>query len=156
MLLSFQGLCRKSLSSLPQLVRHREAVLKLADLEAFPSSGVWACPVLTSSHVAAKLKHKLSLLPHPAAMYPNCGLRPHFLPVPFSFLLSPQVQLIDGRETWVCGQMGTRPCNSWSAWFGWSGDQDTRWPKMFCKMHPAYSPSCSRSVTHEQEWICYL
>lgn len=87
------------LSSLPLLVRHTEAVFKLVDLEAFPASGVWACPTLTSSHIAAKLEHELSFLPHPAASYPYSGPRPSFLPVPFSFLLSPQVLLIDGRET---------------------------------------------------------
>lgn len=113
------------LSSLPLLVRHTEAVFKLVDLEAFPASGIWACPTLTSSHIAAKLEHELSFLPHPAASYPYSGPRPSFLPVPFSFLLSPQVLLIDGRETWAWGQMGARPRNSWSAWFGWSGDQGT-------------------------------
>jgi len=49
------------LSSPPLLVRHTEAVFKLVDLEAFPTTGVWACPTLTSSHIAAKLEHKLSL-----------------------------------------------------------------------------------------------
>lgn len=52
---------------------------------------------LTSSCAAAKLKHKLSLTLQPRI--PTVVLRPSFPPVPFSFLLSPQVLLIDGRET---------------------------------------------------------
>lgn len=46
------------LSSLPLHIRHTEAMCKLVDLEAFPASRVWACPRLTSSHVAAKLKQQ--------------------------------------------------------------------------------------------------
>lgn len=84
-------------------------------LEAFPTSGAWVCPTLTSSHIATKREHEESLLPHPAAVYLNSSPRHSLPPVPF-FLLSPQVLLIDGRETWAWGQMGARPFNSWIAW----------------------------------------
>lgn len=38
---------------------------KLVDLKAFPASSVWACPRLTSSHVAAKLKQQTKPLALP-------------------------------------------------------------------------------------------
>lgn len=58
-------------------------MFKLVDLEAFPGFGVWTCPALTSSHVAAKLEYKLNFLHNPAATYPKSSLRPSFPPVLF-------------------------------------------------------------------------
>lgn len=85
------------LSSLALPVRHREAMFKLVDLEAFPASRVWARPRLTSSHVAAKLK-----LPTKPSASPCTHISRQWAETQLSsspFLLSPQVLLIDGRET---------------------------------------------------------
>lgn len=76
---------------------HREAMFKLVDLEGFPALRVWARPRLTSSHVAAKLK-----LPTKPSASPCTHISRQWAETQLSsspFLLSPQVLLIDGRET---------------------------------------------------------
>lgn len=111
------------LSSLAFYIRHTEAMFRVVDLEVFPTLSVWACPRLTLSHAAAKLKQqtKPSALPctHVSQQWAETQISTS------SFLLSPQVLLIDGRDTWLWGQMGARPYNSWSAWSWWSGGQGT-------------------------------
>lgn len=40
-------------------------------LEAFPTSGAWACPTLTSSHIATSWEHEESLLASPCSHIPQ-------------------------------------------------------------------------------------
>lgn len=76
---------------------HREAMFKLVDLEGFPALRVWARPRLTSSHVAAKLKLPTKLSASPCTHISRQWAGTQLSSSPF--LLSPQVLLIDGRET---------------------------------------------------------
>lgn len=85
------------LSSLALHIRHTVAMFKVVDLEAFPASRVWAYPKLTSSHVAAKLKQQTEPSASPCTHVSQQWAETQNSTS--SFLLSPQVLLIDGRET---------------------------------------------------------